>query len=468
MSELHIPIQSRALVKTDATSARWLSVLLNVIVVVTLLMAHTEYKVGSFPDSYRTLAVLTLLIMTFVYNANGVYHYRPALFDRFLNLLRAWLTVILCLVVIGFTTKTSALFSREVLIGWSITALFGQFAAYLLVSLLQTNSSSGALTTLLIGARPLGQYLIQHVNANKWISDEFVGVIEDEPEFTAQWDSPVPILGKLSDIDRILAAQDIRRVYIALPLHQTDQVESLYQHLAEKHVDVIWAPDIFSINLMNHSISEVAGVPLISLAETPMIGSSAFTKALMDNCIAGAALLVLGPIMLLTAALIKLTSPGPVLFRQLRHGLDGKLFPVLKFRSMYVHEEGPNKLTQASKHDSRITPVGRFIRKTSIDELPQLLNVLMGHMSIVGPRPHAVTHNEFYTDKIQAYMTRHRVKPGLTGLAQVNGFRGETVNLEQMADRVQYDLLYINNWSAWLDLKIMLRTAFVIIGKDVY
>ena len=468
MSELHIPIQSRALVRTDATSARWLSVLLNVIVVVALLIAHTQHKLGGFPDDYRTLAVLTVLIMTFIYNANGVYHYRPSLFDRFLNLLRAWLTVILCLVMIGFATKTSATYSREVLIGWSITALFGQFAAYLLVSLLQTNSSSGTLTTLLIGARPLGQYLIKHINDNKWITDEFVGVVEDEPEFTAQWESPVPILGKLSDIDRILVAKNIRRVYIALPLHQAHQIEPLYQHLTEKHVDVIWAPDIFGVNLLNHSVREVAGVPLISLSETPMIGSSAFTKALMDNCVAGAALLILGPIMLLTAILIKLTSPGPVLFRQLRHGLDGQLFSVLKFRSMYVHEEGPNKLTQASKHDSRITPIGRFIRKTSIDELPQLLNVLMGQMSIVGPRPHAVTHNEYYTDKIRAYMTRHRVKPGLTGLAQVNGFRGETVNLEQMADRVQYDLLYINNWSIWLDLKIMLRTAFVLIGKDVY
>lgn len=238
--------------------------------------------------------------------------------------------------------------------------------------------------------------------------------------------------------------------------------------MAEKNVDVIWAPDIFGVSLLNYSIREVAGVPLISLSETPMIGSSALTKAVMDYCVASVALIMLGPLMLITAALIKVTSPGPVLFRQLRHGIDGQVFSVLKFRSMRLHDEGPDKLTQATKHDTRITAVGRFIRKTSIDELPQLFNVLAGDMSIVGPRPHAVVHNEFYSDKIRAYMSRHRVKPGLTGLAQVNGLRGETASVEQMARRVQYDLSYINNWSIWLDFKIMLRTAFVVIGKDVY
>jgi putative colanic acid biosynthesis UDP-glucose lipid carrier transferase len=198
-----------------------------------------------------------------------------------------------------------------------------------------------------------------------------------------------------------------------------------------------------------------------------MIGSSAFLKSISDVLVASTALILLSPVMLMTAALVKFTSPGPILFKQMRHGWDGKLIQVWKFRSMRVHEEGA-VITQASKGDDRITPVGRFIRRSSIDELPQLFNVLAGTMSIVGPRPHAIQHNEFYSGRIRAYMSRHRVKPGLTGLAQVNGFRGETQTLESMADRVQYDLAYINNWSIWLDFKIMLRTVFVLTGKDVY
>jgi putative colanic acid biosynthesis UDP-glucose lipid carrier transferase len=171
--------------------------------------------------------------------------------------------------------------------------------------------------------------------------------------------------------------------------------------------------------------------------------------------------------MLMTAALVKITSPDPILFKQMRHGWDGKLIQVWNFRSIRAHDEGAI-IAQASKGDDRITALGRFIRRCSIDELPQLFNVLAGTISIIGPRPHAIQHNEYYSGRIRAYMSRHRVKPGLTGLAQVNGFRGETQTLESMADRVQYDLAYINNWSIWLDFKIMLRTMFVLTGKDVY
>jgi putative colanic acid biosynthesis UDP-glucose lipid carrier transferase len=464
-----IPMPTRSLVRPTSSSFRWLQIILDQGVVLGLLVLHTLYKMNDFPDQYRVLAVLTALLMTLIYNANGVYHYRPSLFDRFLNLLRAWLTVIVLLVVVGFVSKTSAAYSREVVLGWSVTAFIGQFGAYLFVSLLQTSSRPQTRATLLIGARPLGRHLVNHVNRNKWIADQFVGVLEDDEERIQDWDlAEVPVLGSLDQIHRVVAAHNIRRVYIALPLSQAHLVQPIYQGLVDKHVDVIWAPDIFNVSLLNHSMHELAGVPLISLSETPMIGSAAFTKSSMDVVVAGTALVVLSPIMVLTALLIKLTSPGPVLFKQPRHGWDGRIISVLKFRSMRMHAEASDKLTQASRNDKRITAVGRFIRKTSIDELPQLFNVLAGTMSIVGPRPHAVVHNEYYTGKINAYMTRHRVKPGLTGLAQVNGLRGETVDVKDMADRVQYDLAYINNWSAWLDIKIMLRTAFVLIGKDVY
>ena len=245
-------------------------------------------------------------------------------------------------------------------------------------------------------------------------------------------------------------------------------IKPLYLKLVDENIDIIWAPDIFGVNLLNHSIREIAGIPLICLSETPMLGTNAFIKLLFDRVFATIALLGLAPLMLLTALLIKITSRGPVFFRQERHGFDGRVFHILKFRTMIVHEEENGVVTQAIKNDERFTPIGKFLRRTSIDELPQLLNVLAGSMSLVGPRPHAVAHNLLYSNKIAAYMTRHRIKPGLTGLAQVNGYRGETDTLEKMSGRVEYDLAYINNWSIWLDIQIILRTVFVLFGKNVY
>jgi putative colanic acid biosynthesis UDP-glucose lipid carrier transferase len=468
MSEQYIPTQSRSLIKNPLTIAHWLQIVLDQVVIYSVLYILTYFKVGSFPDSYQLLAGVTSLTAALIYKANGVYLFRPSLFDRFLSLLRGWTTVLIILVVLGFVTKSSATYSREVMIDWFIIALFGQMGAYLFVNLMQSKAKSSVIPTLLIGARPLGHHLASHINSNKWIPDRIVGVIEDSDMLKQQWDmESVPVLGNIEDVHSVIKAYNIRRVYIALPMQQATLVKPLYLGLADTNVDVIWAPDIFGVSLLNHSIHEVAGIPLISLSETPMIGSSAFLKSISDVLVASTALILLSPVMLMTAALVKFTSPGPILFKQMRHGWDGKLIQVWKFRSMRVHEEGA-VITQASKGDDRITPVGRFIRRSSIDELPQLFNVLAGTMSIVGPRPHAIQHNEFYSGRIRAYMSRHRVKPGLTGLAQVNGFRGETQTLESMADRVQYDLAYINNWSIWLDFKIMLRTVFVLTGKDVY
>lgn len=450
------------------SSANWLQVLPDQAVIFGLLVAFTFFKVGSFPDSYRVLAALTCVLVALIYKANGVYLFHPSLFDRFLSLLRGWTTVVIILVSLAFITKTSEIYSREVVITWFIMALIGQMGAYLFVSLMQTRSKRTIIPTLLIGARPLGHHLVTYINSNKWLSDQIVGVIEDNDLLKNKWDiKSVPVLGNIGDMHAIIKSHNIRRVYIALPMQQATLVKPIYLGLADRNIDVIWAPDIFGVNLLNHSIREVGGVPVISLSESPMIGSSAFLKTVTDVCVASTALIMLSPVMLIVTAIIKFTSPGPVLFKQMRHGWDGKLIEVWKFRSMRMHDEGV-AVTQASKQDSRITPIGRFIRRSSIDELPQLFNVLAGTMSIVGPRPHAIVHNEYYGSRIAAYMSRHRVKPGLTGLAQVNGFRGETQTIEAMADRVQYDLAYINNWSIWLDFKIMLRTIFVLTGKDVY
>ncbi|MBO6226706.1 MAG: exopolysaccharide biosynthesis polyprenyl glycosylphosphotransferase, partial [Shewanella sp.] len=229
-----------------------------------------------------------------------------------------------------------------------------------------------------------------------------------------------------------------------------------------------WIPNLDSMLLLNHSVSEVGGRPAIHLNESPLTShpTAALSKALMERSLSLAAIICLSPILISVALAVKLSSPGPILFKQQRHGWNGKVIQVLKFRSMKVHDD--KDVQQASRNDSRVTAVGRFIRRTSLDELPQLFNVLHGDMALVGPRPHAVAHNDYYTGKIHAYMARHRIKPGITGLAQISGCRGETDTIEKMQKRVEIDLDYINNWSLWLDIKIIIKTPFTLISKDIY
>lgn len=206
----------------------------------------------------------------------------------------------------------------------------------------------------------------------------------------------------------------------------------------------------------------------ITIVGTGYVGLSnaVLTKALLDRSVAPLVILAFSPLLLATAFAVKRSSPGPILFKQKRHGWNGEVIKVYKFRSMRMHDD--SEVKQATRHDNRITPIGRFIRRTSLDELPQFINVLQGRMSLVGPRPHAVAHNDYYTGKIDAYMARHRIKPGITGLAQVSGCRGETETLDKMAKRVELDLAYINNWSVWLDLKILIKTPLTLISKDIY
>ncbi|MCV6614108.1 MAG: undecaprenyl-phosphate glucose phosphotransferase, partial [Cellvibrionaceae bacterium] len=269
---------------------------------------------------------------------------------------------------------------------------------------------------------------------------------------------------------KLVKSTGIKRVYIALPMLLSQQVSKLNVELMDHNVDVIWAPDIYALNLVNHSVREVSGVPIISLNESPLTSSrlSTVVKDVMDRTLAALALLTLAPVMLIIAGLVKLSSKGPVIFKQQRHGWDGSIIEVWKFRSMRLHDESDGEVKQATKDDDRITPIGKFIRRTSLDELPQFINVLQGRMSLVGPRPHAVSHNHFYSQKINSYLARHRIKPGITGLAQISGCRGETETIDKMQERVEYDLAYINNWSLWLDLKILIKTPFTLFAKDIY
>ncbi|MFZ1868737.1 MAG: undecaprenyl-phosphate glucose phosphotransferase, partial [Steroidobacteraceae bacterium] len=271
------------------------------------------------------------------------------------------------------------------------------------------------------------------------------------------------LAGHCKDVATYVRQHSIKVVYIALPLANVPRMSELVNALRDTTASVYFVPDAFAFDLIQGRLVEINGMPALSVCETPMHGMEAVSKRAMDIVFSGLGILFLSPFLLLTAAAVKLSSRGPVFFRQRRYGLDGEEILVYKFRSMRVCEDGA-VVTQATKCDPRVTAVGAFLRKTSIDELPQLINVLQGKMSLVGPRPHAVAHNEQYRKLINGYMIRHKVCPGITGLAQVNGLRGETQTLEQMAERVRYDLEYLRNWSPWLDIKILVRTLLVVIN----
>jgi putative colanic acid biosynthesis UDP-glucose lipid carrier transferase len=267
--------------------------------------------------------------------------------------------------------------------------------------------------------------------------------------------------GHCRDLADYVRTHSVGLVYIALPLANVPRLTALINALRDTTASVYFVPDAFAFDLIQGRVAEINGMPVLSVCDTPFHGTDAVLKRTTDIVLGGFALFMMLPMIALIAAVVKLTSPGPVLFRQRRYGLHGEEIIVYKFRSMTVCEDGP-VVTQATAKDHRVTRIGRFIRKTSLDELPQLFNVLQGTMSLVGPRPHAVAHNEKYRRLINGYMIRHKVRPGITGLAQVHGLRGETDTVEKMAARVGYDLEYLRNWSPWLDIKILVRSLDVV------
>ncbi len=260
-------------------------------------------------------------------------------------------------------------------------------------------------------------------------------------------------------IEAAVKQQQIQELWISLPLASSVLLRDILYRLRDTLVDIRYFPQIDDLGLFRQRIGRLGNNLVIDLTYSPLQGGNAILKRTEDVVLTGALLGILAPLCLLVAAAVKLSSPGPILFRQYRHGADGEPIEIYKFRTMHVHSEPEGQVTQATRGDPRITPVGLFLRRTSLDELPQFFNVLQGRMSIVGPRPHALAHNEYYKDLVESYMRRHKVKPGITGWAQVNGHRGATDTLDAMKARVEHDLWYIDNWSLSLDLKIIALTV---------
>jgi putative colanic acid biosynthesis UDP-glucose lipid carrier transferase len=381
-----------------------------------------------------------------------------------------WLVLLFALLALGYVTKSSDEFSRRVILIWAaVTPFVLMISSLVLHHVLREMLHNPAYVrrAVFVGYNEISLSMADRLNDNPTAALAVDGFFDDRAPGRLGPLAQSKLRGGFKDIAQYVKDNAIDVVFVALPVPVTQitRVKLLLDDLRDTTVSVYYIPTVLPFDCIQGGISEFLGMPLIALCETPFHGYRGVGKRLLDIALATAILAFAAPFMLLVAAGIKLTSAGPVIFKQRRYGLDGQEIIVYKFRSMRVTEDGEH-IKQASRTDSRITPLGRVLRRTSIDELPQLINVLQGRMSLVGPRPHAVAHNEIYRKLIKGYMIRHKVAPGMTGLAQVHGMRGETQTIEQMEARVKYDLDYLRNWSPLLDLKILARTLLIVARGD--
>jgi putative colanic acid biosynthesis UDP-glucose lipid carrier transferase len=385
-----------------------------------------------------------------------------------LDIVTGWLPIVGLLALLGWTTRTLGAFDPHVLLAWALATPAALFVAHraLPVVVLRILAAEGVRKTAVIaGANDLGRRLAAGLREDPMLGVRFAGYFDDRVAGRLDQVPREENLGPLEALADYARAHRVDVIYIALPMASQPRILKLLEALRDTTASIYFVPDIFVSDLIQARVDSIGGLPVVAVCETPFTGVNGIVKTVSDFLLAAVILACIAPMMLAIAAGVKLSSPGPVLFRQRRYGVDGRKIVVYKFRSMTVAEDG-DLVTQATRHDARVTKFGAFLRKTSLDELPQFINVLQGRMSIVGPRPHAVAHNELYRKLIRGYMIRHKVRPGITGLAQVNGFRGETDTLEKMKARIEQDLEYLRNWSLLLDLQIVLKTVVVVLRKQ--
>jgi len=389
--------------------------------------------------------------------------------DEFRSVFAIWGVTCCALVVAAFLAKISSNYSRLAITSWFlITPSFLLTSRLLVRAVLRNLRAAGRNTraVAIVGAGPLSDTLIRQLEDSATFGVRLLGIFDDRsPERIAKDGSDGSRrVGTIQQLVGMAKQGDVDYVFVALPLRAEKRIIELANQLADTTASLYVVPDLFVFDLMRARWTMLGGLPAVSVYESPFDGVNGWLKR-AEDLVFGAFFLAIAAVpMLLVAAAVKLGSKGPILFRQRRYGLNGKLVEVLKFRTMTAFEDGA-EIRQARRDDARVTPFGRLLRSTSLDELPQLFNVLAGTMSLVGPRPHAVAHNEQYRRLIHGYMLRHKVKPGITGLAQVNGWRGETDDLGKMQKRVEHDLAYVENWSLWRDVKILYLTVSTVLSR---
>ncbi|HVC01626.1 MAG TPA: undecaprenyl-phosphate glucose phosphotransferase [Steroidobacteraceae bacterium] len=411
-------------------------------IVLCLTLIQAPREVGTQLTSERTIAVADALLR--------------------------WLLLLGALLVLHLLTRSLDAYPARVYLLWAVmtpAALVATTLAMQAVMRKALMSAFGNRTAIVAGYNDSSLALARRLQTDPGMRIHVAGFFDDRNSDRLAMEADETLLGPLGDVARYVNGHGIDVIFIALPIRHVQRVMSLLDDLRDTTASIYYVPDIFVFDLIQARSGDVNGIPIVAMCETPFYGYRGVSKRLVDIMVSASILMLTVPLFAAIGLLVKLSSRGPVIFKQRRYGLDGHEIAVYKFRTMDVLEDGA-KVRQASRTDERVTPVGRFLRRYSLDEIPQLVNVLQGRMSLVGPRPHAIAHNEQYRKLIKGYMVRHKVLPGITGLAQVNGCRGETSKLEDMEARVRYDLDYLRHWTLLLDIKILLLTVVRVFRDD--
>lgn len=452
-------LRKRERAKTNASLISMVQRFSDITIMVSALWVVCKGAGLPFSYTHQLMVLITLVVFQMIGGMTDFYRsWRGVrIATELLLLLQNWtLALIFTAGVLAFNDDFNN--SASLWLGWYVLSTCGMIGCRTFIRFgvgWLRHRGYNVRTVAVAGDMPAGQSLLDSFRNQPWLGFEVIGSYHDAKPggVTADW------AGNYEQLLEDARGGKIHNVYIALSMQDEVRIKDLVRDLADTTCSVILIPDVFTFNILHSRIDEVNGVPVVPLYDTPLSGLNRVIKRLEDIVLSSLILLLISPVLLCISLAVKFTSPGPIIFRQTRYGMDGKPIKVWKFRSMKVMENDA-VVTQATQNDPRVTPVGNFLRRTSLDELPQFINVLTGGMSIVGPRPHAVAHNEQYRQLIEGYMLRHKVKPGITGWAQINGWRGETDTLEKMEKRVEFDLEYIREWSLWFDIRIVFLTVF--------
>lgn len=434
-----------------------------------LVLALSIWAVSYYFQGEITTPALIVSILLFSVTFPGRQRLQETFWRSLGDIVVSWALISTLILFFGYGTRSLKLFPEEAILHWLWIALVAQIGSHVAFRMLTPwllKLQGSKLRTIIVGMNEQGCELARRIDSNPYSNLELFGFFDDRDSDRLPGNHSWRILGRIGQLAEYAKQHRIERIYLSLPMATQPRILNILDDLRDTTASIYFVPDLFVTDLIQGRVDNVCSMPVVSVCETPFTGTNGLLKRGSDIVISILILILISPLLALIALAVKTSSPGPVIFKQRRYGLNGEEIMVYKFRSMTVCEDG-GEIKQAQKNDKRVTPIGAFLRKTSLDELPQFINVLQGRMSIVGPRPHAVAHNEMYRKLIKGYMIRHKVKPGITGWAQVNGLRGETETLDKMQARIEYDLDYLRHWSLTLDIKIILMTVGVVF-KDQY
>lgn len=452
------------------------STLYRLVDLVTVTMIYfLVLSAMSIDIAASSLILLFISIISFMLFAEAFDLYRSWRTESTTMLIKhaafAWLVTAMVVISFAYFFPSLASYSKLTILLWlAVTgpSLMAWRIVFREILFFQRRQGHNSRSAIVIGATSSGYNLAMQIIENDQLGIRFKGIFDDRAPERLPHEFQNQVLGTVKDALKLAKENQIDYIYVAMPMSAEKRITDILNQCSDTTCNVYIIPNFFIYNLLNARWQTVGSVQTLSVFDTPFQGANDVLKRIEDIVVSIMILSIIAIPMLFIALAVKMTSKGPAIFKQNRYGLDGKEIKVYKFRSMTTQDNG-EAVKQATKNDSRITPLGAFLRKTSLDELPQFINVLQGRMSIVGPRPHAVAHNEEYRALIEGYMLRHKVKPGITGWAQINGFRGETETVNKMVKRVEYDLDYIHRWSVWFDLKIIFKTVFKgFVDKNAY